>query len=176
MPKVGDASTRTPATAAALGKNPATAPLALELQPDGLHIGGSHVTPGTVLTTVANSLGAATRTNQVGQTDTMIYAYDQQGLLIYSQGAEGTNRIILDCEAGGGTQGSLSPFTGTIAVDGQVIRRDTDPQTLAAIKQLELGHPGSDNGIWGGHYHDLQLVFAYLKSPRRLSLIEIDLK
>jgi hypothetical protein len=153
-----------------------SASLVLELQPDGLHIGGRHVTPGTVLTAVANSLGAATRTNRVGQTDTVIYAYDQQGLMIYSQKAGGTNSIILDCDASGGTHGTLSPFTGTITVDGQAIRPDTDPQTLSAIKQLELSHPGSDNGIWGGRYHDLHLVFAYQESPRRLSRIEIDLK
>ena len=47
-------ATRTPATAAALDKHPATAPLVLELQPDGLHIGGSLVTADNVLTAVAN--------------------------------------------------------------------------------------------------------------------------
>ena len=158
------------------GAPAAAAPLALELRPDGLHIGASHVTRGNILTAVANTLGVATRTNQVGQTDTVIYAYDRQGLLVYSQPGGGTNSIILDCEANGGTHGATAPFTGTLTIDGQVIRADTDSQTLSAIKQLGLNHPGSDRTIWGGRYNGLEMVFAYLKSPRRLSLIEIDLK
>jgi hypothetical protein len=41
---------------------------------------------------------------------------------------------------------------------------------------LELSHRGSDNGVWGGSYHGLQLTFSCLKSSQHLSLIEIDLK
>jgi hypothetical protein len=152
------------------------APLVLELQPDGLHIGSTRLTPGNVLAALAKSLGIPTRTNQVGQTGTVIYAYDQHGLLIYLQPGGDTNSLILDCEANGGTHGTTSPFTGKLTVEGKVISADTDPQTLAAIKPLALGHPGADSSIWGGRYKDLQLVFAYLKSPHHLSLIEIDLK
>jgi len=176
VPKANGASTLAPATAAAPSKNPSTASLVLELQPDGLHIAGSQVTGGNVLTAVAKSLGVATRTNRVGQTDTVIYAYDQHGLLIYSHPGGGTNSIILDCDASGGNHGATSPFTGTLMVEGQVISADTDPQTLTAIKQLGLNHPGTSDSVWGGHYNGLDLVFAYLKSPQRLSLIEIDLK
>jgi hypothetical protein len=175
-PKANRASKLAPATAATPSKNPSTESLALELQPDGLHLGGSLVPPGNVLTAVAKSLGVATRTNRVGQTDTVIYAYDQQGLLIYSHPGGGTNSIILDCDASGGNHGTTSPFTGTLMVEGQVIRADTDPQTLTAIKQLGLNHPGTSDSVWGGHYNGLDLVFAYLKYPQRLSLIEIDLK
>lgn len=176
IPKVDAIPRAAPTKAAASRQNVPSSPLVLELQPDGLHLGGSLVTPGNVLSAVAKSLGVATRTNRVGQTDTVIYTYDQQGLLIYSQKSGGTNSIILDCEASGGTHGTTPPFTGTLTVDGQVIRTDTDPQTLTAIKQLGLNHPGSHSGIWGGRYNGLDLVFAYLKSPQRLSLIEIDLK
>jgi hypothetical protein len=165
VPKAGTASQIT-----------SSAPLVLELRTDGLHIGGTHVTPGNILAAVASSLGGPTRTNRVGQTGTVIYAYDQQGLLIYLQPGGHTNSIILDCEANGGTHGTTSPFAGSLTVEGKAIRADTDPQTLTAIKQLALGHPGADSGIWGGRYNNLQLVFAYLKSPQRLSLIEIDLK
>jgi hypothetical protein len=173
----GDRVARENAPAAkSASKGLPSAPLALDLRPDGLHIGSTRVTPGTVLVAVANSLGTPTRTNRVGQTGTVIYAYDQHGLLIYSQPGGGTNSIILDCEANGGTHGTTSPFAGNLTVEGKVIRADTDPQTLTAIKPLALGHPGADSSIWGGRYNDLQLVFAYLKSPRRLSLIEIDLK
>ncbi len=176
MTKVDGAAPRASAMAPALGKNPSHAALVLELQPDGLHIGGRHVTAETALAAIANSLGAATRTNQIGQSDTVIYAYDQQGLMVYSQKAGGTNSIVLDCEASGGTHGTLSPFTGAITVEGQVIRTDTDRQALIAIKHLDLSHTGSDNSIWGGRYHDLGLAFSYLKTPQRLSLIKIDLQ
>jgi len=164
------------AKVATASQNVPSTTLALELRPDGLHLGGTLVTRDNLLTAVANLLGAASRTNQAKQTGTLIYAYDHEGLLIYSQPGGGANSIVLDCEASGGTHGSTSPFAGALAIDGQMIRADTDAPTLTAIKQLGLSHPGSHSGIWGGRYNNLELVFAYLKSPRRLSLIEIDLK
>jgi hypothetical protein len=176
MPKVDEPRRAESAKANVPSPKPPLAPLALELQADGLHLGGSVVTPGNVLTAVASSLGVATRTNKVGQTDTVIYAYDHEGLLVYSQKGGGTNSIILDCEASGGTHGTTSPFVGTLTVAGQVIRSDTDSQALRAIKQLGLSRPGNQGGVWGGRYNGLNLVFAYLKTPQRLSLIEIDLK
>ena len=166
---------RSPAVKSA-SKGVPSAPLVLDLQPDGLHIGNTRVTPGNVLAAVANLLGTPTRTNQVGQTGTVIYVYDQHGLLIYLQPGGGTNSIILDCEGNGGTHGTTSPFAGNVTVEGKVISADTAPQSLTAIEPLALGHPGADSSIWGGRYNDLQLVFAYLKSPQRLSLIEIDLR
>jgi hypothetical protein len=153
-----------------------TTPLVLELQPDGLHIGGSLVTPGNLLPAIANLLGVPTRTNQVAQTGTVIYAYDQHGLLIYSQARGGTNSIVLDCEASGGVNGTTSAFAGKLKVEDQVVDSDTDPQTLAGIKKLGLGSPRSGGTIWGGRYNNFEVVFSYLKSAHHLSLIEIDLK
>jgi hypothetical protein len=176
LPKGDEARRAEPAKAAVTSPKPPLAPLALELQADGLHLGGSVVTAGNVLTAVAKSLGVATRTNQVGLADTVIYAYDHEGLLVYSQKGGGTNSIMLDCEASGGTHGTTSAFTGTLTVEGQVIRADTDPKTLTAIKQLGLSRPGNQGNVWGGRYNGLNLVFAYLKPSQRLSLIEIDLK
>ncbi|MGD0262760.1 MAG: hypothetical protein ABSD29_23585 [Verrucomicrobiota bacterium] len=176
MPNVDSAPPTAPAQAAPAAQIASLTPLVLELQPDGLHLGGSLVTRDNVLTAVAGLLGVPTRTNRVVQTDTVIYAYDQQGLLIYSRKSGATNSIILDCEASGGIHGTTSPFTGTLTIDGQGIRAGTDPKALTAIKQLGLNHPGTHSGIWGGRYNGLELVFAYLKSPQRLSLIEIDLK
>ena len=98
------------------------------------------------------------------------------GLLIYSQPGGRTNHIVLDCEATGGANGTTSPFAGTLKVEDQVIGPDTDSQTLAGIKNLGLDNRKSGSSIWGGHYHSLGLIFAYLKSPEHPSLIEIDLK
>ena len=176
MPKGHGALGGTPVTAAATGQQISPAPLVLELLPDGLHLGGSLVTGANVLTAVANLLGIPTRTNQVQQTDTVIYAYDQQGLLIYCQKGGGTNRIVLDCDASGGDNGTTSPFVGALKVEDQVISPGTDSQTLAAIKCLGLTRPGTSDTILGGRYNGLDLVFAYLNSPQRLSFIAIDLK
>ena len=63
-----------------------------------------------------------------------------------------------------------------LRIEDQVIRADTDSETLAGIKQLGLTNPGTSGGILSGRYHNLDLAFAYLKGPQRLSLIEIDLK
>ena len=165
-----------PATAARVGRDSTSAPLVLELQPDGLRIGGSLVTGGNLLSAVANLLGAATRTNQAAPAGTVIYAYDLHGLLIYSQPDGRTNHIVLDCEATGAPNGTTSPFAGTLRVEDQVIGPDTDSQTLAGIKKLGMNKPKSDGTVWGGRYHSLGLVFAYPKASRRPSLIEIDLK
>ena len=134
------------------------------------------MTRGNVLPAIANLLGVPSRTNQVAQTGTMIYAYDEQGLLIYSQPGGRTNSIVLDCEANGGVSGTTSAFAGTLKVEDQVISPDTDSQTLAGNPKLSLSNSSSGGNIWGGHYNNLELVFAYLKSSRHLSLIEIDLK
>jgi hypothetical protein len=174
--KVGGIARKASATVTAPSQTGSPASLALELQPDGLHIGGSLLTGGNILPTVANVLGVPTRTNRVGQTGTVIYAYDHHGLLIYLQPGGGTNSIVLDCEATGGANGTTSPFAGTIKVQDQLIGPNTDAQTLTGIKELGLGSPRTGGSVWGGRYHNLELVFAYLKSPRHLSLIEIDLK
>ena len=156
--------------------NSKSVPLVLELQPDGLHIGGSLVASSNLLIAMAHVLGPPTRTNQATAAGTITYAYDDHGLLIYSQPGGRTNHIVLDCEATGGANGTTSPFAGTLKVEDQVIGPDTDSQTLAGIKNLGLDNCRSGNSIWGGHYHSVGLIFAYLKSPEHPSLIEIDMK
>jgi hypothetical protein len=162
-------------TAARVAPNSKSVPLVLELQPDGLHIGASLVGGSNLLPAIANVLGAPTRTNQAASAGTVIYAYDDHGLLIYSQPGGRTNQIVLDCEATGGANGTTSPFAGMLKVEDQVIGPGTDSQTLACVKNLGLDNRKSGSTIWGGHYHSLGLIFAYLRSPDRPSLIEIDL-
>ena len=164
------------ATATRGATNGKSEPLVLELQPDGLHIGGSLVSGSTLLPALANVLGAPTRTNQAAPAGTVIYAYDDQGLLIYSRPGGRANRIVLDCEATGGATGTISTFAGTIKVEDQAIGADTDSQTLAGFTKLGLENLKGGGTTWIGHYHSLGLIFAYLRSPERPSLIEIDLK
>jgi len=165
-----------PAVKAGTLQKPAAPGLALSLQSDGLRISGSLVTAGNVLACVHQVLGQPTRSIAAVQPDTIIYAYDDHGLLIYS--AKGTKKdsIVLDCDAVGGANGTTSPFTGSLQVEDQVIRPDTDSKTLAAMPKLGLRNTAAGNAILSGRYNDLDLAFAYLKTPNRLSLIEIDLR
>jgi hypothetical protein len=162
--------------AAAAGQKALTIPLVLELRPDGLRIGDSPVTAGAALACVTKVLGPPTRSTPAGQADTTIYAYDSHGLLIYSDKTSGKDSIVLDCEANGGANGTTSPFTGVLKVEGRVVGPETDFKTLATIQQLGFNISGSEGGLLSGHYHNLNLAFAYFKTPRRLSVIEIDLK
>jgi hypothetical protein len=148
----------------------------LELRPDGLHIGERMVRREDPLPAVVAALGTCSRTNKLGDDGATVYAYDQLGLLLYVQPKGRTNSIMLDCDATGGANGTTSAFAGTLKVDGQLIGANTDAQTLAACKPLGLSSVRSDGSIWSGRYRGLSLVFAYLKSPRHLSLIEIDLE
>jgi hypothetical protein len=174
--KAGDTAQPGAAKAGAAGRDASATQVVLELQPDGLHVGGILVTRGNLLSALSKSLGPPNRTNQVAQTDTAIYAYDHLGVLIYSQPAGGTNSIVLDCDATGGVNGTTSPFAGLLKVEDSLIAPEMDSQQLGTIKDLDLKHPGTSETLWNGHYHDLGLAFAYLKTPRHLSLIVIDLK
>ena len=176
MPKVSEAPREVQAKAVVPGRNAPSPPLVLELQPDGLHLSGSLVNRGNLLTTAANLLGVPTRTNHVGQMGTVLYAYDHRGLLIYSQKGGGTNSIVLDCEGSGGTNGTTLPFAGSLKIEDHVIGQGTDSEALAAMKNLSLSRLSADSGIWSGQYNGLDLVFAYLTTSERLSRIEIDLK
>jgi hypothetical protein len=157
-------------------KQPVSHEVVLNLQLDGLRIDGSLVVRGDTPACVSKVLGRPTRSIPGEQPGTMVYAYDEHGLLIYITKESGKESIVLDCDANGGVNGTTSPFTGSIQIESQVIRPGTDSKTLAAIQSLGLRNPGTVGGIWGGHYHGLDLAFAYLKTPQRLSIIEIDFK
>ena len=157
----------------------ATAPgeLALDLRSDGVHLGGQPITRSNVLDTLVRILGAPTRTNHLEQSDSVIYAYDQLGLLFQAQtGVGGDSSIVLDFDATGGPQGTVSPFAGKLTVQGRTIGVDTDSNSLAAIPQLGLTNVTSQ--VLRGSISELGLSFAYLslKSSQRLSTVVIDFK
>lgn len=166
----------TPGYAARTEPAKSAAQLVLELQPDGLYLSGRNVTRENLLPAVVKLLGAPSRTNRVAQTGAIIYAYDRQGLLIYTQPGGGTTGIVLDCEATGGNAGTTSAFAGQLKVEDTVISPDTDSQTLTAIKKLPLNRRGRTSNVLTGRYGSFELVFAYVRSNQRLSLVEIDLK
>ena len=173
---VANARRLTPVPVVAATHESAATPLVLELQADGLRLGGSLVDRSDLLAALTKRLGLPTRTNQVAQTGALTYAFDRHGLLIYARPAGAASSLVLDCEATGGANGTTSSFAGTLKIGDQAISPDTDSRTLAGMKKLGLGEPGSGGTIWRGRYENWELVFAYLKSPSRLSLIEIDWK
>lgn len=175
-PKANAASPEAPTKVAAVAQRTLASPLVLELRPDGLRLGDNVLPRDSFLPAVYKLLGAASRTNHVTRTGAVIYAYDQLGLLIYSQPGGGTNSIVLDCDATGGVNGTTSPFAGLLKLENRVIGPDLEAQQLTAITELGLKHPGGSETVWNGRYHGVDLVFAYLKTPQRPSLIELDVK
>ncbi|HNW06992.1 MAG: hypothetical protein KA117_04410 [Verrucomicrobia bacterium] len=152
------------------------APVLLELQPDGLYLGGERVSRENLLPAVARQLGAPSRTNRVAQTGAIIYVFDRHGLLLYAQPDGGPTSIVLDCEGTGGNAGATTPFAGRLKVENTEISPDTDSLSLAAIQKLPLTRRGRTSNILTGHYGKFELIFGYVRSNQRLSLVEINLK
>lgn len=150
--------------------------LVLELAPDGLRIGSSLITRQNALSIITGILGLPTRTNRVDRPHKAIYAYDRQGILFYSGEGAGSDSIMLDCDAMGGTNGTKEAFAGVLKVEDNMIHVDTDADSLIAIKKLGLSKVAPDSVTFKGRCCSLDLYFGYLKSPARLSFIEIDLK
>jgi hypothetical protein len=148
----------------------------LELRSDGLHIKGNLVARDNPLPAVIGAFGAPSRTNLVAESGVAIYAYDQLGILVYVNPPGKTNRVMLDCDATGGTNGTTTAFGGLIKIEDQVIGPETDAKALAGLKRFGVSSVRSDGSLWGGHYGSVELVLAYLKSQQHLSLIEIDLE
>jgi hypothetical protein len=156
--------------------SPSSSDLVLELAPEGLRIGSSLITRQNALSTITGLLGLPTRTNRVDQPHKAIYAYDRQGILYYSSEGAGSDSIMLDCDAMGGTNGTKEAFAGVLKVEDNMIHVDTDADSLTAIKKLGLAKVAPDSVTFKGRCCSLDLYFGYLKSPARLSFIEIDLK
>jgi hypothetical protein len=151
------------------------AAISLEIEPRGLRLCGNSLTRENFLPAVFKILGAPTRTNQLEKVDQVIYAYDNCGLLVYSP----KNSIVLDFDASygaAGPAGTKNAFVGTFKINRQVVRPGTDAAALSSIKELGLQAPQSASGIFHAQYGTVELVFGYLKTPERLSLIEIDFR
>jgi hypothetical protein len=150
--------------------------ISLEVEPEGLRLCGKSLTQENFLPAIFKTLGAPSRTNQVEKADQVIYAYDACGLLVYAPKNAGHYSIVLHFDASDGEAGTKYPFVGTFKISNHVVRPGTDAASLSSIKELGLQPPNSASGIFRAQYGALELVFGYLKSPERLSLIEIDFK
>jgi hypothetical protein len=150
--------------------------ISLEVEPEGLRLCGKSLTREDFLPAIFKTLGAPSRTNQVEKADQIIYAYDTCGLLVYAPKNAGRYSIVLHFDASDGAAGTKYPFVGTFKISNHVVRPGTDAASLGSIKELGLQPPNSASGIFNAQYGTLELVFGYLKSPERLSLIEVDFK
>jgi hypothetical protein len=150
--------------------------ISLEVESAGLRLSGNSLTRENFLPAVFKILGMPARTNQVEKADQVIYAYDACGLLVYAPKNAGHYSIVLDFDASDGAAGTKNAFVGTFKINNQVVRPRTDAASLGSIKELGLESPKSASGIYHAQYGTVELVFGYLKSPDRLSLIEIDFK
>jgi hypothetical protein len=150
--------------------------ISLEIEADGVRVCGKPVTRQHFLSGIFNVLGAPDRTNDVQKADQIIYAYDNCGLLVYSPKNSGRCSILLDFDGTYGEAGTKNPFVGTFKINRRVVRHDTDAASLTSFKDVGLESPKSASGIFHAQYGAVELVFGYLKTPQRLSLIEIDFK
>jgi hypothetical protein len=148
----------------------------LDLQADGLHLANALVNASNALFAISGVLGPPTRTNRLDQVGKIIYAYDHHGILLYAGEAAGADSVVLDYDGAGGTNGTLLPFAGTIKLGDNLVQAKTRSSDLAAIRQLNLSNPANDSGTFRGRCNNLDVFFAYLNGPARLSLVEINLK
>jgi len=151
--------------------------ISLEVESEGVRLCGAPVVREDFLSRVFKILGAPTRTNRVEKADQIIYAYDACGLLFYAPKGSGRYSIVLDFDGSNGTAGTEKAFVGTLRINDQIVRPGTDAASLSLMKELRLQAPKSSaSGIFHAQYGTFELVFGYLKSPERLSLVEIDFK
>lgn len=150
--------------------------ISIEVERNGLRLCGNPVARENFSASIFKILGAPSRTNEVQKVDQIVYAYDTFGMLVYSAKNSGTHSIVLDFDGSEGAGGTKSAFVGTLKVNDQIVHARTDAISLAQIKELAVQTPSSASGIYRAQYGDLELVFGYLKTPERLSLVEIDFK
>jgi hypothetical protein len=150
--------------------------ISLEIQQDELRLCNNSIARENFLSTIFNILGTPSRTNQVEKLEQVVYAYDQYGLLIYSPRNTRKCSIVLDFEAIDGPAGTRNPFVGVFKINGNALHVTTDAASLALISELGLEPAKSSSGILRAQIGGLELVFAYFKTPERLSLAEIDFK
>lgn len=150
--------------------------ITIQIETNGVQLCGTELRRENFLNSVFQVLGTPPRTNQVEKANQTIYGYDDFGFLIYSTPDSADYSIVLDFEGSDGIAGTKSAFVGSLKVDDHFVHAGTDAISLGRIRELGLETPTSASGIFSAQYGTMKLVFGYLKSPERLSLVEIDFK
>jgi hypothetical protein len=159
----------------AMARTSAPGNVSIELRSDGLHLGSRLLSRTNALSMLADAFGEPSRTNLLECSGKVMYAFDQQGLVIHCQKVRQNDCLVLYFDAIGGDNGARQPFSGTFRVAGHMIQGSTDPTTLASFKELGLREPGT-NSVVETKCHGVPVSFAYLETPTRLTLVQIDLK
>lgn len=160
-------------TVRALARTTASGVVSVELSSDGVHVGSRLLNRTNALGALVQVFGPPSRTNFVE--GTVMYAYDTQGLVVHCQKEQQNDCLVLYFDALGGENGARQPFSGTLRIGGHRIQGTTDTQTLTSFKELNLNQQGS-NSVMETRCHGVPISFAYLESPARLSLVQIELK
>jgi hypothetical protein len=156
--------------AGSLRENPAA--LEIKIKPEGVWIGGIPVAGKRVTGGLFPILGTPSRTNHLGDADSLVYAFDDHGLLIYAGRDPAKDSIVIDFEGTGGTNGAVKPFPGTLKILDSFVTAATDPASLSSIEGVQAGTENS--GILSLKCSGFHLVFGYLKGHAQLSMVEVD--
>jgi hypothetical protein len=148
--------------------------ISVEIQQGDLLVCGRPINRSNALMVLSDLLGPPSRTNRVENLNKIIYAYDTNGIVLFSDNDQ-NDSIVLYFERVGGANGAELPFTGTFKVHTNSLDVKTESKTLAAISQLNLSE-NPTNPILSGHCNGFNLSFAYLKTTDRLSLVQVDLQ
>jgi hypothetical protein len=146
--------------------------LEIEVEPPNVRVGGTTLSRENALKTLSGLVGVPARTNQIA--DVRIYAFDQSGILLYSEAESGKQSLLVYFQAVGGANGAQNAFSGSLAIRGNGVTVTTGSRSLTAIPELALSETAPN--VFSGKCEGLGLSFAYLKTPDHLSLVQIDLQ
>jgi hypothetical protein len=144
----------------------------VEVEADHIRISGTALSRENALKVLSDLGGPPARTNRLE--DLTMYAFDQQGVVLYSGNKNGKDSLLLYFEPVGGTNGAQHAFTGTLSIDGKSVTLATDPKRLLSLAGLGLKETATN--VFSVQTNGLGLSFAYLNTPAQLSLVQIDLE
>jgi hypothetical protein len=146
--------------------------LQVEVETDRIRISGTTLSRQNALKVLSDLAGPPARTNRLE--DLTMYAFDQNGIVLYADNKNGKDSLLLYFEPVGGVNGAQHAFTGTLSVRGKPITLGTDPKALLSLGELGLKETATN--VFSVQTNGLGLSFAYLNTPAQLSLVQIDLE
>lgn len=149
--------------------------VSLDIDGAGLRIAGRTLRRSNTLENLVLALGTPSRTNQLDAGGSVVYGYDEHGLLLYGHSHDSVEYMVVDFTALAGTNGAKSAFSGALKVAGRKISADSTAAKVAAIPELGLRRAAPDTGVLRATYSGLGLFFMYLKDSQHLSMLQINL-
>jgi hypothetical protein len=146
--------------------------LQVEVESNHIRISGMTLSRENALKVLSDLVGPPTRTNRLE--DLTMYAFDENGTVLYSGNKNGKDSLLLYFEPVGGINGAQHAFAGALSIRGKPVTLATDPKTL--LSRAELGLKETATNVFSVQTNGLGLSFAYLNTPDQLSLVSIDLE